>query len=201
MGIADVSPSLWGECEEQAGMHFSGEGYVHAELIDPDGGEPLPFEDGAEGELVYTTLRREAMPVLRFRSRDRVVVNAQPCSCGRGGAARALHRPHRRPADRARRQPVPDRAARGRRRVPPARRRAGADPPRRTTGVRQDAPPRVLVELAEERRGRRRARARDPPGDPHHARGHAEVELVPYGTLPRSEYKSRLVDFSEAAAR
>ena len=39
MGIADVSPSLWGECEEQAGMHFSGDGHVHVELIDPESGE------------------------------------------------------------------------------------------------------------------------------------------------------------------
>ena len=104
MGIADVSPSLWGECEEQAGMHFCGGDRVHAELIDPVDGAPLPLEDGAEGELVYTSLRREAMPVLRFRSRDRVVVNARPCACGRDGRARALHRPHRRPADRPRRR-------------------------------------------------------------------------------------------------
>ena len=84
MGIADVSPSLWGECEEQAGMHFCGDPYIYPELIDAETDEPLPFEDGAEGELVYTTLIREAMPVLRFRSRDRVVVNAKPCACGRG---------------------------------------------------------------------------------------------------------------------
>ena len=63
LGIADVSPSLWGECEEQAGMHFCGNDYVHIELIDPADDAPLAWEDGAEGELVYTSLRREAMPV------------------------------------------------------------------------------------------------------------------------------------------
>ena len=171
MGIADVSPSLWGECEEQAGMHFCGDPYIHVELIDPETDAPLPFDDGAEGELVYTALIREAMPVLRFRSRDRVVVNAKPCSCGRERHPRALHRPHRRPPDRARRQPLPDRAARGGRRVPPAGRRPGADPPR----PHRRAPGRGAARARRAGRGRRRRRragGRDPAGDPHHARGH-----------------------------
>ena len=46
-------------------MHFSGDPYVHVELIDPESGAPLPFEDGAEGELVYSTLSREAMETER----------------------------------------------------------------------------------------------------------------------------------------
>ena len=74
MGIGDVAVSLWGECEAQAGMHFSGRGFVHVELIDPDTGTPRPFADGATGELVYTHLSRRAAPLLRFRSRDRVRV-------------------------------------------------------------------------------------------------------------------------------
>ena len=70
------------------------------------------------------------------------------------------------------------------------------------TGVRQDAPPRVLVELGEGERARRRAGGRD-PGRRSAAQlvTSTAVELVPYGTLPRSEYKSRLVDFSESATR
>jgi phenylacetate-CoA ligase len=83
MGIGDVSISLWGECEHQQGMHFCGGDYVHVELIDPASGEAVPLEDGAEGELVYTALQREAAPPLRFRSRDHVVVWTRPCACGR----------------------------------------------------------------------------------------------------------------------
>src|SRR5258708_4747178 len=79
----DIAASLWGECEAQAGMHFSGEGIVHVELIDPDTEKTLEFKDGASGELVYTHLRREAAPLLRFRSRDHVRVWVSPCSCGR----------------------------------------------------------------------------------------------------------------------
>ena len=200
MGIADASPSLWGECEDQAGMHFCGDPYVYPELIDPDGDEPLPFEDGAEGELVYTTLIREAMPVLRFRSRDRVVVNAKPCPCGRGALrVRCIGR-------------VDDLLiVRGVNLFPTAVREVVAEFRPRVggpvlirpahAGVRQDAPPRVLVELAE-----------GGAADEELARAigqairtrlvvTAEIELVPYGTLGRSEYKSTLVDFSEAAAR
>jgi phenylacetate-CoA ligase len=64
-------------------MHFSGGDYVHVELIDPESGAPRAMADGAEGELVYTALRREAVPVLRFRSRDHVVLWTEPCACGR----------------------------------------------------------------------------------------------------------------------
>ena len=200
MGIADVSPSLWGECEEQAGMHFSGEGHVHAELIEPDDGGPLPFDDGAEGELVYTTLRREAMPVLRFRSRDRVVVNARPCSCGR-------------PALRVRCIGRTDDLliVRGVNLFPTALREVVAEfRPRvggpvqirpQHEGVRQDAPPRVLVELAEDAEADTELAGVIRQAIRTTLVVSTEVELVPYGTLPRSEYKSRLVDFSEAAAR
>ena len=58
---------------------------MHVELIDPETGAALPFADGAEGELVYTHLAREAAPLLRFRSRDHVRVSAAPCPCGRAG--------------------------------------------------------------------------------------------------------------------
>jgi phenylacetate-CoA ligase len=200
MGIADVSPSLWGECEEQAGMHFSGDGHVHVELIDPDSGALLPFDDGAEGELVYSTLQREAMPVLRFRSRDRAVVNAKPCSCGRGALrVRCIGR-------------TDDLLiVRGVNLFPTAVREVVASFAPRVggpvlirpvhAGVRQDEPPRVLVELAgggeadAELAGAIRTAIRTKLVVT------TEVELVPYGTLGRSEYKSQLVDFSESAAR
>lgn len=78
-GMSDLGNSFWCESLDAEGMHFMGQGYLHVELIDPSTGETLPFENGVSGELVYTTLEREAMPLVRFRSRDRVeVVGTQP---------------------------------------------------------------------------------------------------------------------------
>ena len=82
MGIGDIGPSLWGECEQQDGMHLGARGFVHAELIDPEGGEPVEMSDGATGELVLTHLRHRAAPLLRFRTRDHVVVRTSPCRVG-----------------------------------------------------------------------------------------------------------------------
>ncbi|MFB6353330.1 MAG: phenylacetate--CoA ligase family protein [Halobacteriales archaeon] len=83
MGLGDVIGCLWAECEAESGMHYHGQGHAHVELIDPDTGERIPFEDGAEGELVYTHLRREATPLVRFRSGDYAEVVGTDCSCGR----------------------------------------------------------------------------------------------------------------------
>ena len=85
MGIGDIGVSLWGECEEQDGMHLGARGFVHAELIDPETGDALELEDGAAGELVLTHLRHRAAPLLRFRTRDHVEVRTSPCACGRTG--------------------------------------------------------------------------------------------------------------------
>lgn len=82
MGLGDVSPSLFGECPAQRGLHFSGQGLVWPELID-DSGALVQIEDGAEGELVYTHLQREAMPLVRFRSGDHVAIQTTACPCGR----------------------------------------------------------------------------------------------------------------------
>lgn len=83
MGLGDVLGCMWGECEEESGMHFHGHGYVHPELINPETEEIVPFDTGAEGEVVYTHLRREATPLLRFRSGDYVRVVGTSCACGR----------------------------------------------------------------------------------------------------------------------
>jgi phenylacetate-CoA ligase len=83
MGIGDIGISLWGECEEQDGMHLGARGFVHAELIDPDTAQAIPLEDGASGELVLTHLRHQAAPLLRFRTRDHVEVRTRACPCGR----------------------------------------------------------------------------------------------------------------------
>lgn len=83
MGIGDIAPSLFGECTYQQGMHFCGGGHVWVELIDPESGEPMEIETGAVGELVYTTLTREAMPVVRFRGGDIARIEGTTCECGR----------------------------------------------------------------------------------------------------------------------
>jgi len=72
-----------GECDELAGVHWGGRGFAVAELIDPDTGDVLPFEDGQQGEVVYTSIRREASPLLRMRSHDLMQVFTDPCRCGR----------------------------------------------------------------------------------------------------------------------
>ena len=83
LGNADMAPIIFAECPDQSGMHFNGQEYVFAEIIDPSSGERLPIETGVSGELVYTSLERECVPLLRFRTRDRVTVLGTSCVCGR----------------------------------------------------------------------------------------------------------------------
>ena len=83
MGIGDIAPSLFGECAHQQGMHFCGTGHVWPELIDPETKEPMSIETGAVGELAYTSLTREAMPVVRFLGGDIVRVEGTSCECER----------------------------------------------------------------------------------------------------------------------
>jgi len=64
-------------------MHFNGQEFVAVEIIDPESGDVLPVEMGVTGELVYTSLERECVPLLRFRTRDRVTVTGTSCPCGR----------------------------------------------------------------------------------------------------------------------
>ena len=82
-GLADVAADLASECGEGEGMHFCGQGLIQAELIDPATLKSMPMVDGAEGEIVYTTIDREATPVLRYRCRDMVRVFTSRCACGR----------------------------------------------------------------------------------------------------------------------
>jgi phenylacetate-coenzyme A ligase PaaK-like adenylate-forming protein len=83
MGLGDVLPLLWAECSVGNGMHFTAAPDVLVELIEPETGERIPWEPGAQGEAVYTTLTREASPVLRFRSRDHMEIMSVSCACGR----------------------------------------------------------------------------------------------------------------------
>jgi phenylacetate-CoA ligase len=199
MGIGDVSISLWGECDAQGGMHFCGGDFVHVELIDPAAEKAVPLGDGVQGELIYTALRREAAPLLRFRSRDRVVVETSPCSCGRRTMrARCIGR-------------TDDLLiVRGVNVFPTAIRSVVAGFAPRVSGaisvrpvargVRQEPPLPVVVELGagvEASEGLAREieqaiRAKLVVG--------ARVELAAYGALPRSEYKTKLVDFSAAGS-
>ncbi|MDR3208069.1 MAG: phenylacetate--CoA ligase [Oscillospiraceae bacterium] len=80
-GMCELTgPGISGECLERNGMHFA-EDHFLPEIIDPDTGESLP--EGSLGELVVTTLTKEALPVLRYRTRDITRLTYEPCRCGR----------------------------------------------------------------------------------------------------------------------
>lgn len=80
-GLTETSgPGVAFECEEQNGMHINEDHFI-AEIIDPDTGEVLP--EGSKGELVFTSLDKEAFPLLRYRTRDICVLSREKCSCGR----------------------------------------------------------------------------------------------------------------------
>jgi phenylacetate-CoA ligase len=82
-GMSDVWSTMAGACGEGDGLHLTVEGHAVLELVDPDSGDPLELEDGASGEFVWTHLRREASPLLRYRSSDLGRVWTSPCPCGR----------------------------------------------------------------------------------------------------------------------
>jgi phenylacetate-CoA ligase len=75
-----IGPGVSVECTYKCGMHIA-EDHFLVEMINPESGEQLPY--GEEGELVITTLTKEAQPVLRFRTRDIVSLDPEPCECGR----------------------------------------------------------------------------------------------------------------------
>jgi len=193
MGIGDIGVSLWGECEEQNGMHLGARGFVHAELIDPETERAIELADGATGELVLTHLRHRAAPLLRFRTRDHVQVWTSTCACGRTSPrVRCLGR-------------TDDMLiVRGVNVFPSAVREVVAAFAPDVSGhilvrpdgaaVKQEPPLPVAVELA-------RGAAPDPAlADAIRDRLRSvlvvqtRVDLVPWGTLRRSEYKSKLVE-------
>jgi phenylacetate-CoA ligase len=174
-------------------MHLGARGFVHPELIDPESGAAHAMEDGATGELVLTHLRHRAAPHLRFRTRDHVVVRNSPCTCGRTG-------PRVRCIGRTDDMLI----VRGVNVFPSAVREVvrGFAPDvsghilvkPRSEGVKQDPPLPVSVELS-----------RDATPDAALAEAirdklrsvlvvQTRVDLVPWGTLQRSEYKSKLVE-------
>ena len=193
MGIGDIGVSLWGECEEQDGMHLGARGLVHAELIDPETDAALAMDDGAQGELVLTHLRHRAAPLLRFRTRDHVEVRTSPCRCGRTA-----------PRIRCLGRTDDMLIVRGVNVFPSAVRDvvSGFAPEvsghvlvrPQSPGVKQEPPLPVSVELA--RNGTPDAALADAIRE--RLRSvlviQTRVELVPWGTLARSEYKSKLVE-------
>jgi phenylacetate-CoA ligase len=193
MGVGDIGPSLWGECEEQDGMHLGAHGFVHPEVIDPETEEALAMEEGVSGELVLTHLRHRATPLVRFRTRDHVEVKTSPCPCGRTG-------PRIRCIGRTDDMLI----VRGVNVFPSAVREVVSEFAPQVSGhilvrpqaggVKQEPPIPVTVELA-----------RDATGDDELAGAisaklrevltvRVQVELVPFGNLSRSEYKSKLVE-------
>jgi phenylacetate-CoA ligase len=193
MGIGDIGVSLWGECEEQDGMHLGARGFVHAELIEPETGVALELDDGAVGELVLTHLQHHAAPLLRFRTRDHVQVRTSQCKCGRTG-------PRVRCIGRTDDMLI----VRGVNVFPSAIREVvSAFAPEvsghilvkpRETGAKQEPPLPVSVELAPGRA----ANAGLAEAIRDKLRGvlvvQTRVDLVPWGTVRRSEYKSKLVE-------
>ncbi len=166
---------------------------VFPELIDPESGAAVELAAGASGALVRTHQRHRAAPLLRFRTRDHLEVRTSPCSCGPHWPARPVHRAHRRHADRARRQRLPSALREvvsgfapkvsGNILVRPA-----------APGVKQDPPLPVAVELAQD------ACEEDGLAEAIRARlrtvlvVQTSVDLVPFGSLERSEAKSKLVE-------
>jgi phenylacetate-CoA ligase len=94
-GLSEITgPGVASECEAQAGLHVF-EDHFYPEVIDPESGEVLP--DGEEGELVLTTLSKQAMPMIRYRTRDLTAIMPEPCACGR--IVRRMRRVSRRSDD------------------------------------------------------------------------------------------------------
>jgi phenylacetate-CoA ligase len=80
-GLSEIiGPGVASECAVQEGLHVF-EDHFYPEIIDPETCRPLP--DGAEGELVLTTLSKKAMPMIRYRTRDITRIISEPCACGR----------------------------------------------------------------------------------------------------------------------
>jgi phenylacetate-CoA ligase len=193
MGIGDIGVSLWGECEAQDGMHLGARDFVHAELIDAETGVAVEMVDGATGELVLTHLQHHAAPLLRFRTRDHVEVRIRPCRCGRTS-------PRVRCIGRTDDMLI----VRGVNVFPSAVREVvSAFAPEvsghilvkpQAAGVKQEPPLPVSVELAQG------ANADAALAEAIRERlrsvllTQTRVDLVPWGSLQRSEYKSKLVE-------
>lgn len=85
-GVSDVFCNFAAQCEHDTRLHFMAADVLFPELIDPETEQPLEINAGVEGELVLTHLERECQPLVRFRTGDIIAVDAtEPCACGRTG--------------------------------------------------------------------------------------------------------------------
>ena len=193
MGNGDMLGLMWGECEQKNGMHFIGQGICHPEIIDPETGEVLEIKEGLTGELVYTSLDRECQPLVRFRTRDHVLVTQTSCKCGRTGyCIKCIGR-------------TDDMLIVSGVNVYPSAIRdvVGTLIPRVTGEILvqlHEPPPSVNPPL------KIKVEQGENPGDPEILKRDIEtllreklifsskVELVPWGTLPKFEYKAKLVE-------
>ncbi len=192
-GMADILSIMGSECEYRQGLHFHAQGAVAVELIEPETGAPLTLTEGAVGELVYTHLLKEAQPLVRYRARDVMrILGTGLCECGRTSFRfRILGRSD----DMLK--------VRGVNVFPTAVGNTLAHLSNQLSGEFQiivDHPPphqylRVRVELAQNL-------VPDNVGDlpqqiiqtlRERLNFRAEPDLVPYGTLPRTEQKARRV--------
>ena len=196
MGIGDIGVSLWGECEQQDGMHLGARGFVHAELIDPETGAALEIDGRRHAAswcspICGTGPRRCCASAPATTSQ----VRTGPCACGRTG-------PRVRCIGRTDDMLI----VRGVNVFPSAVREvvSGFAP-----GVSGQIAGRARARRAPSRSRRCRSRVELAPGDGGGRRRlprrsgarlreplvvQAEVELVPWGSLQRSEYKSKLVE-------
>ncbi len=192
-GNGDYCAMAWAECEHRQGMHFVAQGLIHPEIIDPDSGESLAIEPGLKGELVCTSLDRECMPLVRFRTRDHVEVTHTECPCGRTGfGIRIIGR-------------TDDLLiVRGVNVYPSAVRDVVASFAPATNGVMEiqllEPPPKgwepplhILVEQGAQADAGAGLAAAIEARLREKLIFRARVEIVPTGTLPRYEYKARLV--------
>jgi len=193
MGNGDMLGLMWAECEYKNGMHFVGQGACHPEIIDPATGDVLDVKEGLKGELVYTSIDRECQPLIRFRTRDHVVVTQTHCECGRTGyCIKCIGR-------------TDDMLiVSGVNVYPSAIRDVVGTLLPRVTGE-------ILIQLVEPPPSvqppvKIKVEHGQDPGDPRSLKNEIEkllreklifsanVELVPPGTLPKFEYKAKLVE-------
>lgn len=194
MGNGDMCGQMWAECRCKQGMHFIAQGAVHPEIIDPDTGEIQEIKVGARGELVYTSLDRECIPLVRFRTRDHVEVTQTACECGRTGFG---IRVFGRTDDMF--------IVQGVNVYPAAVRDTVASLAPRTTGSMEiqfhEPPPQgweppihVKVEYSNQAGDLRSLKKELEELIRQTLVFRAEIELVPEGVLPKFEYKAKLVN-------
>ncbi len=193
MGNGDMCGEMWAECKYKKGMHFIAQGIVYPEIINADTGEVLEIKEGAKGELVYTSLDRECIPLVRFRTRDHVEVTQTSCECGRTGFG---IRVFGRTDDMI--------IVQGVNVYPAAVRDIVASLVPRTTGAIEiqlhasppkgwDPPIHIKVEYCEESGELDLLKKEVESLIREKLIFRANVELVPPGTLPKFEYKAKLV--------